>query len=65
MPNPRQPAQKTEGLIRLERDIEEHPRRFIVRRDQYGRLVSAEALESGLLYIVMNEKGMRGVGFIV
>mgnify|MGYP003138416914 CR=1 FL=1 len=58
------PITKTEGLLRLEAFIAEHPDRYIVRKDKYDRLISAQDPESGMLYIVMYENGMLGLGFI-
>lgn len=58
------PRKKTEGLLRLEKYIEEHPGRYVVRKDRDGKLISAEDPDSGMLYIVMDEKDIQGLGFI-
>ena len=58
------PRKKTEGLLRLEKYIEEHPGRYIIRKDRYGKFISAEDPDSGMLYIVIDEKDIQGLGFI-
>jgi len=58
------PRKKTEGLLRLEKYIEEHPGRYIVRKDRHGKLISAEDSDSGVLYIVVAEDDIQGLGFI-